>query len=185
MNKPNILFIMADQLGAAALGCYGSGVDSTPTLDALAAQGVRFDRCYATSPVCAPNRATILTGRSPCVHGIISNNYALATDMPTYAHVLQAPRLSHRRLWQVPPDAHALPGARGPGLPGLRRVSGHRGPQVALVDWVEREHPEHYERALAMVWPWPNHPRPERAHLADEARAKDPRPTAQRHRRGK
>ena len=58
-QRPNILFIMADQLAASSLNCYGSQVDSTPTLDRLAAQGVRFDRCYAHVPVCAPNRATI------------------------------------------------------------------------------------------------------------------------------
>ncbi len=85
----NIIFITADQLAARWLGCYGSGVDSTPTLDRLAAEGVRFERCYATFPVCAPNRATMLTGRSPVVHGITTNNYVLRTDMPTYAHVLQ------------------------------------------------------------------------------------------------
>ena len=86
----NIVFIMADQLGAASLQAYGSEVDSTPTLARLADAGVRFDRCYATCPVCAPNRATILTGRSPTVHGLIRNNYALRSDMPTYAHVLRA-----------------------------------------------------------------------------------------------
>ena len=43
-QPPNIIFIMADQLAASFVGCYGSGVESTPTLDSLAARGVRFDR---------------------------------------------------------------------------------------------------------------------------------------------
>lgn len=85
----NIVFIVADQLGAGVLNCYGGGVASTPTLDALDQEGMRFDRCYATHPVCAPNRATFLTGRSLQIHGIISNNFALQTDTPTYAHLLK------------------------------------------------------------------------------------------------
>ena len=88
-RPPNILFIMADQLAACRLGCYGSGVPSTPVLDGLARAGLRFDRCYATHPVCAPSRASFLTGRSACVHGIIGNNFALAGDLPTYAQVLR------------------------------------------------------------------------------------------------
>ena len=51
--------------------------------------GLRFGRCYATHPVCAPSRASFLTGRSACVHGIIGNNFALAGDLPTYAQVLR------------------------------------------------------------------------------------------------
>jgi len=88
-SQPNIVFIMADQLAAAFVGCYGSGVDSTPTLDRLASEGVRFTRAYAHSPICAPNRATIMTGRSNEIHGIVVNNLQLGTENPTYPMVLQ------------------------------------------------------------------------------------------------
>ncbi|HHH75445.1 MAG TPA: choline-sulfatase, partial [Phycisphaerae bacterium] len=88
MPKDNILFISVDQLAAGALNCYGGGVPSTPQIDALAGRGCRFDRYYATSPLCAPNRACMLTGRSPVVNGIVNNNFVLQSDTPTYAHVL-------------------------------------------------------------------------------------------------
>jgi arylsulfatase A-like enzyme len=161
---------MADQLGAAALGCYGSGVDSTPTLDALAEQGVRFDRCYATAPVCAPNRATILTGRSPVVHGIISNNYVLATDMPTYAQVLRAHGYRTGGFGKFHQTPMHCPVPEDLAYLGFDESLVTEDPKWPWLDWVEREHPEHYEWALSMVWPWPNHPRPDKGPLADRAR---------------
>lgn len=61
--KPNILFILADDLGIGDLRCYGNSVVDTPALDELARQGVRFTDHYAPSPLCAPSRAGYLTGR--------------------------------------------------------------------------------------------------------------------------
>ena len=60
--KPNIVFILADDLGFAELGCNGSDRYKTPNIDALAKSGVRFTRFY-TAPLCGPSRALILTGR--------------------------------------------------------------------------------------------------------------------------
>lgn len=64
-RKPNIVVILADDLGWADLGCYGSHLHETPHLDRLAEQGVRFSNAYAASPVCTPTRASILTGKHP------------------------------------------------------------------------------------------------------------------------
>ena len=64
-TPPNILFIMADDLGIRDLGCYGSDYYRTPNLDKLATQGMRFTRAYAGCHVCSPTRASILTGRYP------------------------------------------------------------------------------------------------------------------------
>ncbi len=61
-KKPNIILIMADDLSAKELGCYGNRDHSTPTLDALARNGVFFDTCWST-PLCRPSRAMIMTGR--------------------------------------------------------------------------------------------------------------------------
>jgi len=61
---PNIIFILADDVGFEALGCYGGQTYRTPNLDALAASGVRFTYCFA-SPVCSPSRAEFLTGQYP------------------------------------------------------------------------------------------------------------------------
>ncbi len=63
--KPNILFILADDLGWADLGCYGSEFYETPNLDALAHDGMRFTQAYAACPVCSPTRASIMTGKYP------------------------------------------------------------------------------------------------------------------------
>jgi len=64
-KAPNIILIMADDLGWRDLGCYGSEVYQTPHLDALAKKGVRFSNAYAASPLCSPTRASILTGQTP------------------------------------------------------------------------------------------------------------------------
>jgi arylsulfatase A-like enzyme len=60
--KPNIIFIMADDLGYGELGSYGQQKIRTPRLDRMAAEGMRFTQFYSGSTVCAPSRATLLTG---------------------------------------------------------------------------------------------------------------------------
>jgi arylsulfatase A-like enzyme len=62
-SRPNILFILADDLGYGDLGCYGQPRIHTPNIDALARQGIRFTQAYAGSTVCAPSRCTLMTGR--------------------------------------------------------------------------------------------------------------------------
>lgn len=61
-RPPNIVFILADDLGYGDLGCYGQKVIETPHLDRLAAEGMRFTQCYAGSTVCAPSRCVLMTG---------------------------------------------------------------------------------------------------------------------------
>ena len=68
--KPNLLFILTDDQGAWAMGCAGNPEVRTPNLDRLAAQGIRFENFFCTSPVCSPARASILTGRIPSQHGV-------------------------------------------------------------------------------------------------------------------
>lgn len=63
--KPNIVFIMADDLGYMDLGCYGNPYNEPPHIDSLAKRGMRFTQAYAASPVCSPSRAAILTGKHP------------------------------------------------------------------------------------------------------------------------
>ncbi len=69
-RKPNIIFILADDLGWAELGCYGNKFNETPHLDALAARSVRFTDAYAAAPVCSPYRAALMTGQVPARVGI-------------------------------------------------------------------------------------------------------------------
>ncbi|MBL8173098.1 MAG: sulfatase-like hydrolase/transferase, partial [Bryobacterales bacterium] len=63
--KWNVIVILADDLGAMDLGCYGSKYHETPHLDRLAASGMRFTQAYAACPVCSPTRASIMTGKYP------------------------------------------------------------------------------------------------------------------------
>jgi arylsulfatase A-like enzyme len=63
MARPNFVFILADDIGYADLGCYGARADFTPCLDAMAAAGLRFTDGYANSPVCSPTRFALMTGR--------------------------------------------------------------------------------------------------------------------------
>ncbi|MDO8587861.1 MAG: sulfatase [Armatimonadota bacterium] len=69
-QRPNVILINADDLGYADLGCYGSDNISTPNLDRLAREGVRFTDFYACAPVCTPSRAGLLTGRYPIRSGL-------------------------------------------------------------------------------------------------------------------
>jgi arylsulfatase A-like enzyme len=64
-QKPNIIFIMADDLGSGELGCYGNKFNETPNLDRLAAQGLKFNQAYAAAPICSPTRASLMTGQYP------------------------------------------------------------------------------------------------------------------------
>jgi arylsulfatase A len=64
-SRPNIIFILADDLGYMDLGCYGNPYNETPHLDALAKGGIRFTQAYAASTVCSPSRAAIMTGKHP------------------------------------------------------------------------------------------------------------------------
>ena len=68
--RPNILFVLADDLGAWGMGCVGNAEIRTPNLDRLAAEGVRFTRFFCASPVCSPARASLLTGMIPSQHGV-------------------------------------------------------------------------------------------------------------------
>ena len=75
--RPNFLFFIADQLRFDHLGCYGNRVVKTPNIDALAAKAWVNDSFYVASPICMPNRATLMTGRMPSLHGVRHNGIPL------------------------------------------------------------------------------------------------------------
>lgn len=88
-RRPNIVFILVDDLGWRDLGCYGSTFYETPVLDNLAEQGALFTDAYAASPVCSPTRASILTGKYPATVGITQyiggHGVGKLTDVPYYS----------------------------------------------------------------------------------------------------
>ncbi|MEQ8682356.1 MAG: sulfatase-like hydrolase/transferase, partial [Cyclobacteriaceae bacterium] len=81
-NKPNIIYIMADDLGYGDLGCYGQQLMKTPNIDKLASHGIRFTQAYAGGPVCTPSRSVLMTG--------LHNGHTPARDnIPHYHTYLQ------------------------------------------------------------------------------------------------
>lgn len=79
-QKPNIIFIMADDLGWKELNSYGNTFNETPNLNKLASQGIRFTQAYAAAPVCSPTRASIVTGQYPARVGITDFLAPKSTD---------------------------------------------------------------------------------------------------------
>ncbi len=89
-RKPNVVYIMADDLGYGDVGCYGQTRIQTPNIDRLATEGMRFTQCYAGSTVCAPSRCTLMTGLHTG-HARVRGNarVPLEPDDVTVAEVLQ------------------------------------------------------------------------------------------------
>jgi choline-sulfatase len=89
-RRPNVVIIVADQLAACWLPAYGHDFVHAPNLTAMAAQGVVFESAYCPSPLCAPSRASMLTGRRASRLGVFDNAAELPASMPTIAHYLRA-----------------------------------------------------------------------------------------------
>jgi arylsulfatase A-like enzyme len=92
-DRPNIVFVLADDLGWAELGCYGNTFNETPNINRLAREGMRLTQAYAAAPVCSPYRAAFLTGQYPARVGIIDylrpSDPPLSTDHITIAEMLK------------------------------------------------------------------------------------------------
>ncbi|MGI9435961.1 MAG: choline-sulfatase [Geminicoccaceae bacterium] len=89
MEKPNILFIMADQVSAKALSVYGHKVAKTPAIDRLAEQGVVFENAYCNSPLCGPSRLSMMSGLLPHKVGAYDNAPEFRASQPTLTHYLR------------------------------------------------------------------------------------------------
>lgn len=74
---------MSDDHAAHAIGAYGSVLNETPRLDRIAAEGMRFDNCFCTNSICAPSRATILTGTHNHVNGVRAMASPFDSAQPT------------------------------------------------------------------------------------------------------
>lgn len=93
-GRPNVLFIVADDLGYGDLGVYGSKVIATPNLDRLASQGMRFTQFYTNGPICTPTRVSLLTGRYPQRFGLYGgleadSSWGLPTGTVTLPQLLR------------------------------------------------------------------------------------------------
>lgn len=88
-DKPNILFLLSDDHSVPYLGCYGNPDVRTPTLDKLAADGIRFDRFFTSCPQCVPSRAALMTGRSPVAVRMVRFTSPLPEDTPALPDLLR------------------------------------------------------------------------------------------------
>ncbi|MBA4146747.1 MAG: sulfatase-like hydrolase/transferase [Verrucomicrobia bacterium] len=129
-DRPNIILVMADDMGWGQTGYYNHPVLKTPNLDAMAANGLRLDRFYAGAPVCSPTRASVLTGRSNDRTGVLSHGYALRLQERTIAQALRKAGYvtGHFGKWH-------LNGLRGPGAPILSSDERHPG-AFGFDEWV-------------------------------------------------
>jgi arylsulfatase A-like enzyme len=89
-KRPNFLLIMTDQQRADHLGCYANTILRTPHIDGIAANGTRFENFYVATPICMPNRATLMTGRMPSLHGARQNGIPLSLKATTFVEIMRA-----------------------------------------------------------------------------------------------
>lgn len=89
-EQPNILFIMSDDHAAHAMSCYGSRINHTPNLDRIADGGMRLENCFCTNSICAPSRATILTGTYSHINGVETLNDKFDNTQEHVAKLLQS-----------------------------------------------------------------------------------------------
>jgi arylsulfatase A-like enzyme len=89
MSRPSYVLFITDQHRYDWLGCNGHPVVKTPSIDSIAAGGVTFDRFYVASPVCMPNRSSLMTGRMPSVHGAKANGTPLSRSSVTFVDLLR------------------------------------------------------------------------------------------------
>ena len=104
-TKPNVVIVLADDLGVECLSSYGGTSHKTPNIDKLATQGMRFTRCFS-NPYCSPSRASLLTGRYPFKNGLKTvldtqdkENVYLHPDQPSFARQLK--QQDTRRSWSA------------------------------------------------------------------------------------
>jgi arylsulfatase A-like enzyme len=151
-EKPNIIFILADDLGWAELGCYGNKFNETPNLDKLANQGMKFTEAYAVAPVCSPYRAALMTGQYPARLGItdyLRPNDAkhLSTDYVTIAEMLRQAGYTTGIIGKWHLTGYANHGAKevSPDLQGFDEVivSENRG-----IGGGSYFHPYHFNREI-------------------------------------
>jgi arylsulfatase A-like enzyme len=89
-RRPNIVFVLTDDHAAHAIGAYGSVVNRTPRIDEIGARGVRFDSCFVTNSLCAPSRASILTGTYSHVNGVRTLVTPIDASQPTFVSQLRS-----------------------------------------------------------------------------------------------
>src|SRR5689334_20824873 len=125
-RRPNIIFILADDLGYGDLGCYGQQKIKTPNIDRLAAEGLKFTDFYAGATVCAPSRCGLMTGYHGG-HSRIRGNKAAKTSDAMQRIALQPGDVTVAQLLKKAGYATGIFGKWGLGLEGTTGVPNKKG----------------------------------------------------------
>ena len=127
-RRTNVILIVTDNQGAWTLGCYGNPDVKTPVIDNLARQGMLFERCFSSNPVCSPTRATLLTGLIPSQHGVHSYLAAGEPQIGPNAHCVIS---EFRTLPKILAES-----GYACGLSGKWHLGGNLTPQEGFGYWV-------------------------------------------------
>lgn len=119
--RPNVIIILTDDQGSIDAGCYGAKDLETPSIDGIAARGLRFTQFYSAAPVCSPSRAALLTGRYPIRAGLIGNaasqpgGHGLPGEQVTLAEMFKAAgyATAHIGKWHLGYTPEEMPNAQG------------------------------------------------------------------------
>jgi arylsulfatase A-like enzyme len=157
-RPPNIVFIFCDDHAYQAIGAYGSKLVETPSIDLLAKQGMRFDRCLVTNSICGPCRATILSGKYSHKNGFLTNNHGVFDgSQVTFPKLLQGAGYQTAMIgkWHLVSDPtgfdywHILPGQGAYYNPPMIRMGEkitHQGYTTDIItdlslEWLKQRDP--------------------------------------------
>jgi choline-sulfatase len=153
-KKPNILFIFPDQHRGDAMGCAGHPSVITPNLDRLASEGVSFNRCYTNAPLCMPARASLITGKYVCDHGVW-NNVAVADPHHSPSFVRNIKEAGYHtavigktHLWSHSEPTNTREKKTILEDWGFEYVHEMTGPRASI--WVDSPHTEYLEKHGAL-----------------------------------
>ncbi len=151
-KQPNFLLVITDQHRADHLGCYGNDIVRTPNIDSLAGHGIRFSRNYVANPICMPNRASIMTGRMPSLHGVRHNGIPLSREHNTFVEVLRTVGYNTALIGK----AHLQAMTGMPPTIGLNIEDGMQAPPDAVADaYKDRRRGQYYELETLPKWETP------------------------------
>jgi len=152
-RRPNVIIVLADDLGWAELGCYGNRFNETPHLDRMAERGTRFSHAYSAAPVCSPFRASLLTGQWPVRVGITdylrpTESRHLPLELTTIAEALQSTGYATGLIGKWHLTGYRTAGVKNEVLPDRHGFDEVIVSENASIGGVSYFHPYHFNRGV-------------------------------------